>query len=64
MNLSHKAARIEKRSSDPGSLPLQRRRRAIRALKNLGTFDYLVLAGALVNLCVISAMIGFWLAGR
>ncbi len=64
MNLSHKATRIEKRSSDPGGSPLQRRRRAIRALKNLGTFDYLVLAGALVNLCVISAMIGFWLAGR
>ena len=64
MILSHKTVRIENKSSDAGSLPFRSRGRTGWALKNLSPFDYLVLAGGLVNLCVIGAIIGFWLAGH
>jgi hypothetical protein len=33
-------------------------------LSKLSLFDYLVLAGGLVNLAVISGIIGFWIAGH
>jgi hypothetical protein len=64
MNPGHEAARIESESSDPGNLSLQRLGQVGWALKNMSLFDYLVLAGALVNLCVIGGIIGFWLAGH
>ena len=60
----HETARIESESSGPGNLPLQRVRQAGRALKSVSLFDYLVLAGGLVNPCVIGGIICFWLAGH
>lgn len=59
-----KAARIESESLDCDSLPPLRHARAGLTLKNLSPFDYLVLAGGLVNLGVIGGIIGFWLAGH
>jgi hypothetical protein len=64
MNPSHTSARIEKISSGAGGLPPRRQGRAAWALKKLSLFDYLVLTGGLVNLCVIGSIIGFWFAGR
>lgn len=55
MNPGHEITRIEKRPFDAGSLPNRRR--------GLSPFDYLVLAGGFVNLCVIGGIVGFWLAG-
>lgn len=64
MVLRRKAAQIESESLGPDSSPPLRRARAGLTLKNLGPFDYLVLAGGLVNLGVIGGIIGFWLAGH
>ncbi|MFQ6004026.1 MAG: hypothetical protein ACE5OQ_00865 [Woeseia sp.] len=41
-----------------------RRTRIRLTLKSLTVFDYLVLAGALVNLGVIGGIVGFWLAAQ